>query len=338
MTFGPAIVLEVHLLRRFIALALLLLLPLPAHAANYLVQPGDTLGAIAKTYHVSLLSLARANGIVNTDLVRIGQYLVIPQRHYYVNYHVRWGDSLTGMAARFGTSIAAIKAANPTLGAYPLAGEWLRICRGCGGATGGTVGVAANTTAGDRVYVVRPGDNLSSIAARFGVSTTAVSSFNNIANQDLVVIGTPLHIPGSSVATVAQSTYDPWMARALIVQYAQLYGIDPALPLAIGWQESGFNESMISSTGAIGVMQVEPYTGATISRILGRTMNLYNVRDNVQAGVFWVSNLLRYYGGNGRLAAAAYYEGTRALAHHGFYADTNQYVADVLALEARFGG
>jgi soluble lytic murein transglycosylase-like protein len=196
--------------------------------------------------------------------------------------------------------------------------------------------VAAGTISG--TYVVQPGDNLNGIAARFGVTTAAVSSVNNLINQDLVVIGTHLRIPGSATAGYASSVYDPWTARALIVQFAQLYGINPALPLGIGWQESGFNENMISSTGAIGVMQVEPYTGVTISNLLGRRMDLHNVRDNVQAGVYWIAKLVRYYGGDERLAVAAYYQGSRSLARHGFYQDTYQYVANVLALKARFGG
>jgi soluble lytic murein transglycosylase-like protein len=186
--------------------------------------------------------------------------------------------------------------------------------------------------------LVQPGDSLSGIAARFGVTTSAVSSINNLMDEDLVVIGSQLRIPGSTASSYSSTAYDPWTARTLIVQFANTYGLDPALPLAIGWQESGFNNNMISATGAIGVMQVEPYTGVTISNILGRQMELHNVRDNIQAGVYWISNLVRYYGGDERLAVAAYYQGTRSLAHHGFYQDTYQYVANVLALKARFGG
>jgi soluble lytic murein transglycosylase-like protein len=106
----------------------------------------------------------------------------------------------------------------------------------------------------------------------------------------------------------------------------------------VGWQESGFNQTLTSRTGAIGVMQVEPYTGIHISALLGRPFNLYNVDDNVHAGVFWLSHLLAYYGGNERLAIAAYYQGTRSIAEHGFFQDTIQYVADVLSLESSFGG
>jgi N-acetylmuramoyl-L-alanine amidase len=331
------------LLFRTLCLAVLFALPAPAQAAGYLVRPGDTLGAIAKGNGVSIRALAHVNGISDPNLVRIGQYLVIPTAVRVFRYHVHWGDTLLGIGARYGMSVGAIRSMNPRLGIYPLAGEWLRVCTGC--SSGGTYTLVhtspSSTGAGgtsSRTYVVQPGDNLSGIAARFGVTTAAVTSVNNLSNRDLVVIGTQLRIPGSVTQSYAPVAYDPWTARALIVQFAQTYGIDPALPLGIGWQESGFNENMISGTGAIGVMQVEPYTGVTISNLLGRQMDLHNVRDNVQSGVFWIANLLRYYGGNERLAVAAYYQGSRSLAHHGFYGDTYQYVANVLALKARFGG
>jgi LysM repeat protein len=312
----------------------------PAQAAGYLVRPGDTLGGIARSHGVSVHSLARANGVANPNLVRIGQYLVIPTRTRVFSYRVRWGDTLLGIGARYGVTVATIRSMNPRLGSYPLAGQWLRVCSGCSGGGSYTAVQTSPTTAGtgSNTYVVQPGDTLSGIASRFGVATSAVTSTNNLMNEDLVVIGTQLRIPGRISGGYTSTAYDPWTARALIVQFANVYGLDPALPLAVGWQESGFNENMVSPTGAIGVMQVEPYTGVTISNLLGRQMDLHNVRDNVQAGVYWISNLVRYYGGDMRLAVAAYYQGSRSLAHHGFYADTYQYVANVLALKARFGG
>jgi LysM repeat protein len=302
------------------------------------VRPGDTLGEIARRHGVSVRVLARANGITNVNLVRIGQYLTIPERRRISYYRVRWGDTLIGIASQFGTTVSSIRSQNPTLGTYPLAGQWLKLCTNCtSGATYAAPSAGASTSSGtsSQVYVVQPGDTLSGIAVRYAVSTSNLVSLNGLANPDLVVIGSRLRIPGGSGTSYG---YDPAFARSLIVEYANLYGLDPSLPLAIGWQESGFNENMISKTGAIGVMQVEPYTGDTISALLGRRMNLYDIRDNIQAGVFWISQLLQYYGGDARMAAAAYYQGTHSLARHGFFQDTLQYVADVLALKTNFGG
>jgi LysM repeat protein len=312
-------------------LLLLLAIPFQVEAAQYVVRAGDTLSAIAQRHHISLALLARLNGITNINLIRIGQVLLIPVQVHTFYYRVRWGDTLSGIALRYGTDIATLRSLNPRLGVYPLAGQLLRVCRPC--SSGATYQVAPQPAPSGRVHIVRPGETLSSIAGSFGLSTTALMSANHITNPDLIVIGSSLLIPSVTAATA----YDPYAAKALIIQDAERFGIEPALPLAVAWQESGFNQSMVSRTGAIGVMQVEPYTGAHIEDLLGRQLNLYNLDDNVLAGVYWLSVLLRYYGGDERMAVAAYYEGTRAIAHHGLYQDTVQYVADVLALKSGFG-
>src|SRR4029077_21136149 len=86
---------------RSLVLLLFLLIPSQASAAGYLVRPGDTLSAIAGARHVSIGALARANGIANPNLVRSGRYLTIPGAARPQYYHVRWGDTLLGIAVRF---------------------------------------------------------------------------------------------------------------------------------------------------------------------------------------------------------------------------------------------
>jgi LysM repeat protein len=325
------------LLIRALFLALLLALPFRAQAAQYVVRAGDTLGQIAQRHHMSIDVLARVNGITNINLIQIGRALFVPslQRTFY--YRVRWGDTLLGIAARYHLDVPSIRAMNPALGLYPLAGQWLKLCGPCGsgGATAPSAPVASTAGSGTGSwYVVRPGDTLTGIAGRYGVSLRAIMAANRIVNPDHIVIGSTLTIP----QTFLGGGYDPWQARALIVSYAHAFGVDPALPLAIGWQESGFNQNMVSRTGAVGVMQVEPYTGRRVDALLGQQFNLYTIDDNIHVGIYWLASLLSYYGGDQRLAAAAYYQGTRALAEKGMYPDTVQYVNDVLALKASFGG
>lgn len=329
------------MLVRLLILFLLLSLPLPAKAAGYMVQPGDTLGSIAKRYHVSLSALARVNGIRNVNLVRVGRLLVVPSRvrrftgTFY--YHVRWGDTLLGIAARYRLDIATIRSLNPRLGMYPLAGQWLRLCGGCSWASSTLSqpqpGYSTPGASGSGIlYIVQPGDTLIGIAARYGVAPYALKMANRILNPDLIAIGWRLTIPSG------WGVYAPSAARSTISAYAQAYGIEAPLALAVGWQESGFNQSAVSGTGAVGVMQVEPYTAQRVSQLLDRPFNLYALDDNVHAGVFWLAHLVAFYGGNERLAVAAYYEGTKALARYGFFQDTVQYVNDVMALKTIFGG
>lgn len=322
---------------RALVVVVLLALPIQAQASHYVVRAGDSLVLIAQRYHLSVQTLARINSIRNVNLLQIGRVLFIPQRTHTSIYRVRWGDTLTGIGARYGESVSSLRALNPRLGAYPLAGQILRVCTGCSGYHSPTLyRPSFRTNLPSRSYLVRAGDTLSSISAAHGTTTAALLQANRIANPNQVVSGSWLVIPAA--LQIQPAPYGASTARALIVDNARRYGLTSALPLAVAWQESGFNQNMVSSTGAIGVMQVEPYTGRHISSLLGRPFNLSNLDDNIHAGVFWLSQLVAYYNGDERLAAAAYYEGAHNLAVHGWFQDTIQYVNNVMALRARFTG
>lgn len=325
---------------------------LPTQASQYVVRPGDTLGSIAATHGTSIAVLARANGIANVNFVRAGSTLVIPDGRRYVSaqggsqggggwYHVVWGDTLYGIAARYGTSVAELRALNPVRSAYLLAGRWLRVCNQCGAGQSGQTQAPVPASSSGGGYVVQPGDSVSAIAARFGVSEAALAAANGLANPNFIAIGARLTIPGSasvSVAPTVSSAQGGSSGQSLISGYASQYGVEPSFALAIGQEESGFNPSVVSKTGAVGLMQIEPYTGAHIAGILGRQVNLYDPSQNAQAGNLWLSRLLQYYGGNQYMAAAAYYQGIGSIARHGLYLDTRQYANNVMALKSSFGG
>lgn len=93
------------------------------------------------------------------------------------------GDTLSGIAAKLGVSTSAIsgyRSGNPNL-IYP--GEVLKI-------NGGNT---APKPAG-RTYTVQAGDNLSSIAARYGTTYQALAAKNGISNPDLIYPGQVLKI------------------------------------------------------------------------------------------------------------------------------------------------
>jgi LysM repeat protein len=92
---------------------------------DYTVKPGDTLVSIARSFGVSMAAIAQANGIANPDLLVVGQKLVIPgvssggsepapapRPSSGTNYVVQSGDTLGQIAARYGTTAAAIARAN----------------------------------------------------------------------------------------------------------------------------------------------------------------------------------------------------------------------------------
>jgi soluble lytic murein transglycosylase-like protein len=112
-----------------------------------------------------------------------------------------------------------------------------------------------------------------------------------------------------------------------------------SLAEAIGWQESGFNNDLVSITGAVGVMQIEPATWRFINRYLtpGSTLAPASASDNVRAGVLLLHDLLAQTGSSSE-AAAGYFQGLASVRAHGMLPSTQQYVASVMALQHRFGG
>ena len=115
--------------------------------------------------------------------------------------------------------------------------------------------------------------------------------------------------------------------------------MSPSLAAAIAWQESGFNNGMVSSANARGVMQVMPGTWDYVEQNLaGRKLDTGSATDNVHAGVLYLQHLLEETGGDENAAIAGYYQGLGSVQSRGLFDDTQKYVANVQALRSRFGG
>lgn len=121
--------------------------------------------------------------------------------------------------------------------------------------------------------------------------------------------------------------------RRAIVKKAKRYGVNPALALAVSWQESGWQHGRVSPAGAIGAMQIMPGTGQWMSTVVGRRLNTKDLYDNVTAGVVLL-RLLRDEAGP-RVAVAGYYQGLAGVRRHGMYSSTKRYVDNVHALRKR---
>jgi soluble lytic murein transglycosylase len=95
--------------------------------------------------------------------------------------------------------------------------------------------------------------------------------------------------------------------------HARNYDLNPALLAAVIDQESKFRSDAKSSTGAIGLMQLQPATAKGIAIRTGGSKfvlsDLYDPELNVRYGAWYLHHLLQKYGGDERVALAAYNAG-----------------------------
>ena len=257
------------------------------------MRSGDTLSAIATRTKTPLASLYSWNRLSPRSVIHPGQALKVhgtPPRaaartHAAPSttaYSVRSGDTLSGIAAHYGLTLAALQV-----------GQKIRIP-----VTAKLEQTGPNSFAG-RTYPS-------------GVVNAATAHRRLLAER---------HMPSRSET------------RAMIVAIARSHGLDPRLALAIGWQESGWNQREVSVADAIGVMQVIPSSGGWASDMAGRHLDLLNTRDNITAGVVILRSLTRSTP-DLRKAIGGYYQGLASVEANGMYADTKAYVASVLAHRA----
>ena len=356
--------------------ALALAAPAQGHVAHT-VAPGETLWSIAAASNLTTRTVAAFNGLSENSLIHEGQTIYVPSVEEGAaalqaagvtpatsatastaapaasasaspgGYTVQVGDTLSGLAATTGVPASDIAAMNGlSLDGLLIAGTTINLPT-----------VAPETPpsapAPQGGYTVRPGDTLSGLAATAGVSASDIAAMNGLSLDGVLVAGTVIKLPTGAPAPPAASepAPDPVVPAAEPVPTATRvsegdihaiaaeHGVPGSLAAAIAWQESGFNNSMVSSANARGVMQVMPGTWDYVENVLGAgDLDPSSATDNVRAGVIYLKQLLNQTGGDETAAAAAYYQGLGALRSRGMFEDTKQYVANVQALRSRFGG
>jgi hypothetical protein len=185
------------------------------------------------------------------------------------------------------------------------------------------------------VHVVRPGESFFSIAARYHVSPWRLARRNRLSLMTVIVPEQRLVLPAGARLTSPSVTGPPASrddVRAAIDHWSRVYGVDPTLARALAWMESGFQQDVVSSVGALGVMQLLPETWEFVDTVLlgFRTPRTY--AGNVRAGIRYLRWQLDEFGGNVRLALAGWYQGARAVRERGMYKETKEFVRIVLAL------
>jgi LysM repeat protein len=309
---------------RLLIFCFALLIPAaPASAAvPHVVQPGETLWSIAAANNLTTRTVAAYNGLSEDAQVVLGSTINVP-------------TTVEGYAALQQAGLVAPAPAAAPASAAPAA-------------------PAAGAPAPLGGYTVRPGDTLSALAAQTGVSIDSMAAMNGLDPAGLLLAGTVIKLPGGAPAPAQASTPAPaatvvpeaapaatsqTVSAGDVQSVASAHGVSPSLAAAIAYQESGFNNGMVSSANARGVMQVMPGTWDYVQQNLaGRPLDPNSATDNVHAGVMYLKRLLTDAGGDERAAIAGYYQGLASVRERGMYDDTQQYVANVQALRSRFGG
>ena len=354
-----------------LALTTALLAAAPASAGvAHVVQPGESLWSIAAANNFTTRALAAANGLSEDSNVVLGSTIQIPsvseastalsnpgvqptQITPLGGYAVQPGDTLSGIAAAHGVSLSALAAANGVSpDSFAIAGTTLKIP-----SASAAPAPSAGSSAGPPPlggYTVRPGDSLSGIAATAGVSMQQLAWMNGLDPSQYLLAGTVLKLPTGApapsnpnpapsqtiVPPAAPNPTPERVSSSQIAQVAAQHGVPAGLASAIAYQESGFNNAMVSSANARGVMQIMPGTWEWVNKSLagGNPLNPNSAIDNVRGGVLYLRQLLNDFGGDQNSAIAAYYQGEGAVKSRGLYPETQQYVNSVNALRARFGG
>ena len=239
-------------------------------------------------------------------------------------------------------------------------------------------GLVATGSAAGRIHTVKRGDTLEGIGRQYGVSVGALAAANNVRNPDVILEGKALSIPAPRPVPVPRAATpaarpapsapqagalrktvvkmppaelastrsgprivvpaDRAVLRNSFIQFSRMAGVPSDLAMALAWQESGWQRSKVSSTRAVGVMQLMPDTVDFVSKVLLGLPTRLDPRDpvaNIRMGTRFLRYLLDANGGNVDRALASYYQGLRSVREHGMLAETRQFVANVKALRGR---
>ncbi len=174
---------------------------------RYKIARGDTLGAIARRFRVTVSQLRQWNSLPNTR-IRAGRYLIVnPNGKSTVassrpagskiggagKYQIRRGDNLSVIAGRFGTTVTQLKAWNGLTSNRLQIGRYL-VVQPAGSQTQNTRTARAASApsrsrrpkeaipSGGR-YQIRRGDNLSEIADRFGATVSELKRWNGLRSS-----------------------------------------------------------------------------------------------------------------------------------------------------------
>lgn len=162
----------------------------PRVDVTYTVKAGDTLSSIARQFQSSVVAIMTRNNLSNSNDIRVGQTLIIPAGSgpsttpivNTVRHTVKAGETLSSISRRYRTTVSDILAQNPSVSINQLS-------------VGAVLTITVGTGPVVRTHTVRRGENLATIARRYGVSMAALVQANGLTNPNSVYVGQVLIIP-----------------------------------------------------------------------------------------------------------------------------------------------
>lgn len=153
---------------------------------TYIVQPGDTLYSIAQTYNTTVDVLISLNNLSDSTIIYPGQLLIVPKVDTsFFEYVIVNGDTLYSIAQKFSTSVTELVYYNNLVEPYTIyAGQVLLI-----------PGTPPAPARGSFIYIVKPGDTISSISRDTNTTPEAILQLNSLPDPDIIYPGQRLIIP-----------------------------------------------------------------------------------------------------------------------------------------------
>lgn len=253
----------------------------PAHAQGqvHVVQTGENLSSIAARYGTTPQAIAAANGLANANYIYAGQRLTIPSGGGAApsggTHTVGRGETLSAIAARYGTTVDALVRANGLASANMIyAGQRLTI------PGGGASGSSGSSQSGS-VYTVRRGDTLAAIAARYGTTAWAVANANGLSNANYIYPGQQLRIPAGGSGSSAPAAPAAGGKRIVIDLSAQRMYVYQNGQLVWNW---------VVSTGRAGQETVVGHF-KILNKIPSAYAYTWSLKMPYWMGIYWAGSL-----------------------------------------------